>query len=187
MVNSRSTSSANLDRDRIFFRPSPLDASEIMRSAPVGFGFGHISQVYMSGVSLPLREALLTGMPHANRSVFLSSLAASRRFLSSTTSSSLKSKSHNHSSRPRPFPRLSRTNWSHPKISTTVKMSTAGGVGAAASAALYAVVSNPAQVAAVPEDAQAKAHHLKNGKGFRNPWDSFTEITAPKIMWGMIS
>lgn len=40
---------------------------------------------------------------------------------------------------------------------------------------LYAVVSNPAQIATQPEEAAEKRHHLKNGKGFTNPWDSYTE------------
>lgn len=53
-------------------------------------------------------------------------------------------------------------------------MSSFGGAGLGAG--LYAVVSNPAQVGAVPEDAQDKRHHLKHGKGFTNPWDSYVEI-----------
>lgn len=50
--------------------------------------------------------------------------------------------------------------------------------GAGIAAGLYAVVSNPTQVAAEPEDAKDKAHHLKNGKGFTNPWDSYVENSA---------
>jgi hypothetical protein len=52
--------------------------------------------------------------------------------------------------------------------------------GAAIGAGLYAVVSNPAQIAAQPEDARDKKHHLKNGKGFTNPWESYTELS----IWG---
>ncbi|KAF1978439.1 Metallo-hydrolase/oxidoreductase [Bimuria novae-zelandiae CBS 107.79] len=56
-------------------------------------------------------------------------------------------------------------------------MSSAGGVGAA-SATLYAVVSNPTAVGAKPKDADEKAHHLKGGKGFINPWDSFRDFVG---------
>ncbi|KAF1921252.1 beta-lactamase superfamily domain-containing protein [Ampelomyces quisqualis] len=55
-------------------------------------------------------------------------------------------------------------------------MSSIGGAGVGAG--MYAVVSNPAQLAAQPEDAKDKAHHLKNGKGFTNPWDSYVENSA---------
>lgn len=38
---------------------------------------------------------------------------------------------------------------------------------------LYAcTVSPPSALGAVPEDAAEKVHHLKDGKGFWNPWDS---------------
>ncbi|KAF2190933.1 N-acyl-phosphatidylethanolamine-hydrolyzing phospholipase D [Zopfia rhizophila CBS 207.26] len=67
-------------------------------------------------------------------------------------------------------------------------MSSAGGIG---SAALYAVVTGPGQIGAQPEDAGEKKHHLKGGKGFRNPWDSFQEPSALKIivslLWRRIS
>ncbi|KAF1953505.1 Metallo-hydrolase/oxidoreductase [Byssothecium circinans] len=43
-------------------------------------------------------------------------------------------------------------------------------------AGLYAVVSNPAQIAAQPDDAAEKRHHVKGGRGFRNPWESFREL-----------
>ncbi|KAF2712382.1 Metallo-hydrolase/oxidoreductase [Pleomassaria siparia CBS 279.74] len=58
------------------------------------------------------------------------------------------------------------------------------GVGAAASATLYAVVSIPAQMGARPEGAHELEHHLENGKGFRNPWDSFANLSIPKMLWG---
>lgn len=139
-------------------------------------------RVLSGKVPLFRQEACLAGMPRVSISSFF---PASRRFLSST---SILQKSNNHIPPSRsPLPKLRRHDWQGPKFSTTVIMSTAGGVGAVASAALYAVVSNPAQIAAVPEDAQEKNHHLKNGKGYRNPWDSFAELSVPKIMWGMIS
>lgn len=59
-------------------------------------------------------------------------------------------------------------------------MSSAGGAGIA-SAALYAVVSNPAAIGAKPEDAHLKAHHLDGGKGFINPWDSFRDFVGWKM------
>jgi N-acyl-phosphatidylethanolamine-hydrolysing phospholipase D len=60
--------------------------------------------------------------------------------------------------------------------------------GASIGVGLYAAVSNPAQVAAKPEDADEKKHHLKNGKGFTNPWDSYVEssfvdLVVKGIFW----
>ena len=61
-------------------------------------------------------------------------------------------------------------------------MSTAG-----TAAALYAAtVSMSTMTGAVPEEAREKAHHLKDGKGFTNPWESWREISAPGIMKAMI-
>ncbi|KAI4166217.1 MAG: hypothetical protein LQ342_000103 [Letrouitia transgressa] len=49
--------------------------------------------------------------------------------------------------------------------------------------ALYAVSTSPASVlGAVPEDAKEKRHHLKDGKGFVNPWESFNMMSS----WGII-
>lgn len=70
--------------------------------------------------------------------------------------------------------------WQKPHFSTTVKMSSIGGAGVGIG--LHAIVSNPAQVAAQPEEAKDKAHHLKNGKGFTNPWDSYTEFGVFQLM-----
>lgn len=67
--------------------------------------------------------------------------------------------------------------WQTPNFSFAVKMSSAGGAGLA-SAGLYAVVSNPMAVGAKPEDADEKAHHLKGGKGFINPWDSYRDFVG---------
>jgi len=53
-------------------------------------------------------------------------------------------------------------------------------------AALYAcTTTSPTALGAVPEDSGAKAHHLKNGKGFTNPWESWIELSPPKILLGM--
>ncbi|KAF2828860.1 Metallo-hydrolase/oxidoreductase [Ophiobolus disseminans] len=59
-------------------------------------------------------------------------------------------------------------------------MSSIGGAGIGVG--LHAIISNPAQIAAQPEDAKDKAHHLKNGKGFTNPWDSFIDTTPLQFM-----
>jgi len=59
----------------------------------------------------------------------------------------------------------------------------AGGMTAAA---LYAcTISIPAVPGAVPEDLEDKKHHLKNGKGFTNPWESWKEMSGPQIMGAM--
>ncbi|KAL1610291.1 hypothetical protein SLS60_001957 [Paraconiothyrium brasiliense] len=69
-------------------------------------------------------------------------------------------------------------------------MSSAGGAGLA-SAGLYVVVSKPAVVGAKPEDADDKAHHLKDGKGFINPWDSFRDFVGwrmgARLFWRKLS
>lgn len=68
-----------------------------------------------------------------------------------------------------------------------VKMSSATGAAGAASAGLYAVVTMPAQLAAVPDDAHEKKHHVKPGKEFTNPWDSYRDFVGwqmgLKIWW----
>jgi hypothetical protein len=67
-------------------------------------------------------------------------------------------------------------------FSNTVKMS-----AASTSAALYASVISASQfTGTVPEDAAELKHHLKNGKGFRNPWDSFVDPVGPKIIWTLL-
>jgi len=54
--------------------------------------------------------------------------------------------------------------------------------GSMTAAVLYACsVTPPTSLAAVPEDSKDKPHHLKNGKGFINPWDSWRDFTP----WGM--
>lgn len=48
-------------------------------------------------------------------------------------------------------------------------------------------MTSPTALGAVPEDTEAKKHHLKDGKGFINPWDSWKDFNGPKIgammMW----
>ncbi|KAI9738978.1 MAG: hypothetical protein M1818_005292 [Claussenomyces sp. TS43310] len=52
----------------------------------------------------------------------------------------------------------------------------------AVSAILYACTfSPPSSLGSVPEDSKAKAHHLKDGKGFINPWESWREWSGPAL------
>ncbi|OCK86324.1 Metallo-hydrolase/oxidoreductase [Lepidopterella palustris CBS 459.81] len=60
------------------------------------------------------------------------------------------------------------------------------------SAALYVAVTSPSQLlGAQPDEAKELKHHLKNGKGFRNPWDSYQDTIKPKtilaFIWRIIS
>ena len=55
-------------------------------------------------------------------------------------------------------------------------------MSASAVAALYAAtVSSSSAPSAIPEEAKDKQHHLKDGKGFFNPWDSHKWIPGPQI------
>jgi N-acyl-phosphatidylethanolamine-hydrolysing phospholipase D len=54
-------------------------------------------------------------------------------------------------------------------------------------AALYAVaVSAPSEAAAVPDEAKELKHHLKDGKGFENPWNSFQHPKVFKLLKFMV-
>lgn len=67
-------------------------------------------------------------------------------------------------------------------FSNNPKMSSSGTV-----AALYAAtISTSSVVGAVPEEAKDKKHHLKNGKGFINPWDSWRELSGPTIFKAIV-
>lgn len=55
------------------------------------------------------------------------------------------------------------------------------------SAALYAATISASSVTnAVPDEASDKRHHLKDGKGFTNPWDSWRDFYGPNILKTMI-
>ena len=54
--------------------------------------------------------------------------------------------------------------------------------GPGTSALLYATVSNVTATAATPESAKDKKHHLEDGKGFVNPWDSWREMKLLQIL-----
>ena len=52
----------------------------------------------------------------------------------------------------------------------------------ATATALYAAtISTSLITSAVPEEAKDKKHHLKDGKGFTNPWDSWKNMSGPAI------
>lgn len=82
------------------------------------------------------------------------------------------------------FFRFCQRSSSQPKrpISTSPRMSSSG-----IAAALYEATVSPASITgAVPEEAKDKKHHLKNGKGFDNPWDSWRDFNGPAIGWAMV-
>lgn len=59
---------------------------------------------------------------------------------------------------------------------------------ASTSAALYAAaISTTSQTASpVPEESSELRHHVKGGKGFVNPWDSYNDRTAFQIVKALI-
>lgn len=54
------------------------------------------------------------------------------------------------------------------------------------SALAAAVVSAPEKLSQSPSDVAEKAHHNKHGRGFVNPWDSYTEFSGPQIMFKIL-
>ncbi|KAI9875588.1 MAG: hypothetical protein M1830_008227 [Pleopsidium flavum] len=57
----------------------------------------------------------------------------------------------------------------------------------ATAAALYAAtISSSSTIGAVPDEAKDKKHHLKDGKGFTNPWESWREMTGLSILRAII-
>ncbi|KAI9885928.1 MAG: hypothetical protein M1823_002254 [Watsoniomyces obsoletus] len=61
-------------------------------------------------------------------------------------------------------------------------MSTSGTV----TALLSATVAQTSQPGTEPEEARERRHHLKDGKGFTNPWDSWRDMEAFEIGKAMI-
>jgi N-acyl-phosphatidylethanolamine-hydrolysing phospholipase D len=60
--------------------------------------------------------------------------------------------------------------------------------GGTIAAALYTcALTAPGPLGGVPEDAKPKAHHLPDGKGFTNPWDSWRELSIPKVVGAMLT
>jgi hypothetical protein len=67
-------------------------------------------------------------------------------------------------------------------FSTSPTMSSAG-----TAAALYAATISASPITgAVPEEAKDKKHHLQDGKGFTNPWESWRNMSGPQIMKALI-
>jgi hypothetical protein len=82
--------------------------------------------------------------------------------------------------RPRKAP--NQPNQPNQNVITPVRAMSTGAV----SAILYACTfSTPTSLGAVPEDSEAKAHHLKGGNGFKNTWDSYREWGTGQIMRAM--
>lgn len=108
-----------------------------------------------------------------------------RRLFTRNSAAHIHNATYSHSCS-QPFGRGTKKNfWQTPQFGFTIKMSSAGLGGGLGSAGLYAVVTNPAQVGAKPEEADELKHHLKNGKGFVNPWDSFRDFNPFKLMFSM--
>jgi hypothetical protein len=82
-----------------------------------------------------------------------------------------------------------RAFWQKPHFTKTIKMSSIGGAGVGAG--FYAVVSSPAQIVTQPEGTEDKAHHLKDGKGFTNPWDSYVPTSTFQVfktlLWSVLN
>lgn len=58
--------------------------------------------------------------------------------------------------------------------------------GGTATALLTATVARAPRRGVEPEDAKDLRHHLKDGKGFVNPWDSWRELGTLTIGWGLL-
>ncbi|KAL9048389.1 MAG: hypothetical protein Q9162_007753 [Coniocarpon cinnabarinum] len=56
---------------------------------------------------------------------------------------------------------------------------------ASTSQALYALVSSTSQTPTEPADNASKPHHNSIGKGFNNPWQSWTDRHPAALLWGM--
>jgi N-acyl-phosphatidylethanolamine-hydrolysing phospholipase D len=67
---------------------------------------------------------------------------------------------------------------------TATQRTMSGGMTMAAAYAL--TLTSPTALGAVPEEAAEKAHHLNDGKGFTNPWESWREFNAPQMIRKMI-
>ncbi|KAI9663419.1 MAG: hypothetical protein M1829_006111 [Trizodia sp. TS-e1964] len=72
------------------------------------------------------------------------------------------------------------------QLFTTKRVRTIAGISTSTMAAttLYSVtVTEPSQQGAEPEGSRELLHHLTNGKGFQNPWDSTSDLSAGKLFW----
>lgn len=79
-------------------------------------------------------------------------------------------------------PRSNKESQSQSQHSNNLNQTRTTMAGGMTAAVLYAcTMTSPSALSAVPEDAEARAHHLKNGKGFTNPWESWKEMSAAQI------
>lgn len=82
--------------------------------------------------------------------------------------------------RQRSGPRVS-TNQNRPKAATI--MAATGTITAAIYTATFSI---PTDADTAPEDAKTRPHHVKHGKGFVNPWDSWRNVGGREIMMAML-
>lgn len=61
-------------------------------------------------------------------------------------------------------------------------MSSSGAI----TAMLTATIAQTPRPGAEPEEAKERRHHLKDGKGFTNPWDSWQEFHVPQLVWTLL-
>ena len=59
-------------------------------------------------------------------------------------------------------------------------------MSASVTALLTATVAQASRPGTEPEEAHHRRHHLKDGKGFFNPWDSWQDMQVFKILMSMI-
>jgi hypothetical protein len=60
-------------------------------------------------------------------------------------------------------------------------------MSASTAVVLYASVISLSQItSAVPEEAKDKSHHVKGGKGFKNPWDSNLDRTTFQFLVALL-
>lgn len=84
-----------------------------------------------------------------------------------------------------PYKALTCSGYLKPSLSAAFH-STTMNPGASTTSLLTAAVSNPQSSAAVPEESKGLSHHLKDGKGFVNPWPSYREMSGWAIGRAMI-
>lgn len=80
------------------------------------------------------------------------------------------------------FRDLLRRRPAKPESKSTANIRAMSSSGLPVAAALYAcTMTPPMPLGAVPEESKDKAHHLKGGKGFTNPWESWKEMSGFQI------
>ncbi|KAI9793408.1 MAG: hypothetical protein M1816_000300 [Peltula sp. TS41687] len=61
-------------------------------------------------------------------------------------------------------------------------MSSSGAI----TAMLTATIAQTPRPGVEPEEAKERRHHLKDGNGFTNPWESWRDLQASQIIWAML-